>query len=152
MLIFYSLTFYGLNSSLSSNLNVVYTREEDICCQHCAPGKKTVDCSPESLSSRIWPLEPIISKMSQSENKPFLKCIGGLRFRLTQCYSCRNHWAKQNSGLFNHKTIKPLLDHSNNHWPTRSISFRDYITILYMQKRTDIQYHGWAKDSTMLYV
>lgn len=31
--------------------------------------KKTVDCSPESLSSRIWPLEPIISKMSQSENQ-----------------------------------------------------------------------------------
>lgn len=37
---FYSLTFYGLNSSLSSNLNVVYAREEDVCCQHCAPGRK----------------------------------------------------------------------------------------------------------------
>ncbi len=40
MLIFYSLTFYGLNSSLSSNLNVVYTCEEGVCCQPCAAGKK----------------------------------------------------------------------------------------------------------------
>ncbi len=69
MLIFYSLTFYGLNSSLSSNLNVVYTCEEGVCCQHCIAGKKTADGSPESLYSRIWPLEPIISKMSKSENQ-----------------------------------------------------------------------------------
>ncbi len=40
MLIFYSLTFYGLNSSLSSNLNVVYTCEEGVCCQPCTAGKK----------------------------------------------------------------------------------------------------------------
>lgn len=109
MLIFYSLTFYGLNSSLSSNLNVVYTCEEGVCCQHCAAGKKW-QTALQSLFTLVSDHSNQLSpKCPSLRTKSFLKCTGGLRFRLTQCYRCRKHWAKHNSGLFYHMSIK--LDH-----------------------------------------
>lgn len=64
MLIFYSLTFYGLNSSLSSNLNVVYTREEDVCCQHRALGKNG------GLLSRVSFLSYLTTRTNYLQNVP----------------------------------------------------------------------------------
>jgi len=68
MLIFYSLTFYGLNSSLSSNLNVVYTREEDVCCQHYAPGRKKN--KKNKLLSRFSFLSYLTTRTNYLQNVP----------------------------------------------------------------------------------
>lgn len=140
MLIFYSLTFYGLNSSLSSNLNVVYTREEDVCCQHCALRRK------KNRWTALQSLFPLVSdhqnqlspKCPSLRTKPFFKCIGGLRFRLNITVVETTEQSK----IVDYLTTSPESP-SNKHCPTNQINMVK-IQRLYQSGQL-------SKRSTMLY-
>lgn len=138
MLIFYSLTFYGLNSSLSSNLNVVYTCEEGVCCQHCAVGGE----KSSGLLSRVSFLSYLTTRTNYLQNVPAWEtsyCLNALVVSDSNALNVTAVESIEQSKIQGYCTTcaycKALARSFKNHWSTKSISFRDSIEILILHKR-----------------